>query len=210
MQIQPTTNNQLQQAASKKPLIEELSKGYNAVIVREHLGQFIQRGAVNFGEVLKISMQHRIPELTKTQEGRKDVLKALTGILGAFMNKLKLKYAMTNDDIVDLAVLIIDESHEDNLAIEDVLLFLQGMARFKYGDIEYKMDSVTFFKMFEKYRQERYLTIRRFREEEQASFKIMGRDNLRPSIHTTSDNDSGTLFSLMQTYYEEKNANKGE
>lgn len=84
---------------------------------------------------------------------------------------------MNDDQVVDLAEAIIDSSHEDRLAIEDVLLFLRDMLTGKCGKIYDRMDMPTFFEMFEVYRSMRFQVKERFKEEREAQFKVVGYSN---------------------------------
>lgn len=150
-------------------MIEELQ---NKAIVRGRLAVLRTNGRVDHSKTLSIPDNERIPALIKS--GRAKVLTAITAALtSAFLN-MNLRVSMNEEQIIDLADAIIDESHEDQLSIEDVLLFLRDMITGKMGKIYDRMDMPTFFEMFEKYRQERYATLKRWKEERIINEKALG------------------------------------
>ncbi|PWT75791.1 MAG: hypothetical protein C5B59_08025 [Bacteroidetes bacterium] len=173
----------------------------------EHLAElssFRDRGEVVMRRTLQIPADERIPMLTQTKEGRVQVLTALSASLKSFYENISLKEKPDEYDIVLLASQIIDESHSDNLSVQDVLLFLGDFLRGKYGPTYYnKLDMPTFFNRFENYRQKRHEELLRAREEQQAQYKAMGRENAgyAPPFKL----EDGTL-DLMQTFYEEQAA----
>ncbi len=129
---------------------------------------------MDFGSVLAIDSGQRIPVLTKEKQGRAMVLTALSAEIGKAMNQLNLKYRMDEHQVVALADRIIDQAHQDYLALEDVMLFLQKLLAGEYGPVEFKMDSPTFFKFFEAYREERFQQYERIKEEQHIHYKAMG------------------------------------
>ena len=63
---------------------------------------------------------------------------------------------MRPEQIIDLTDAIIESAGEDQLAIEDLLLFLQGLLGGKYGRMYESMDMPKFFEFFEQYREQRH------------------------------------------------------
>lgn len=172
--------------------------------IANRLSEFKEQGVIQFKKVLSIDSTQRIPALTKTNDGRFEILTALTASLKSAFNNMNLRVGMNEDQIIELADQIIDQSHEDNLSLEDVLLFLQRFLTSYYGKIYDRMDIPTFFEMFEKYRQERHEQLINIRDEEQTQFKISGKDN-SPRMERDPDIDPKTFFELFQTYNEGKN-----
>ncbi len=64
---------------------------------------------------------------------------------------------MNTEQIYDLSLALIETAEEDNLAIEDIMLFLDGLPKFKYGKVYDRMDMPTFFEMLEVYREQRQI-----------------------------------------------------
>lgn len=91
------------------------------------------------------------------------------------MNNLNLKYQMNSDQLVALADIIIDQSQQDYLALEDVMLFLQKLIAGEYGPVEFKMDSPTFFKYFEAYREDRFRAMEAIKDEQHVNYKALGK-----------------------------------
>lgn len=112
--------------------------------------------------------------LSKTKEGRNSLLIALSAALNSALENINLRVSLNEDQIVELADRIIDDSFEDNLAIEDVLLFLQELVTGKAGKIYDRMDIPTFFELFENYRQRRHEKLLTIRYEESVNHKALG------------------------------------
>lgn len=184
-----------------QPLLSVMEQKGSAAQVNLALATFREQGMVNYKKTLEIPMSQRIPELAKTTEGRKRVQAALSAaILSAFNNIEKAK--MSADQILDLADGIIDSSHEDQLSIEDVLLFLKDLLTGKFGKISDKLDMPMFFDYFEKYRDKRYKTLEAIRYEEHLTLKGMGHSS-RSSVKSCDmkrGDDSETLLDLFNTY----------
>lgn len=166
------------------------------------LASFREKGVVKYERALAIPMERRIPELTKTPEGRMQVSIAIaSSMLSAFQHIDSAK--MSAETIKEIAEGIIDSSHEDQLSIEDVLLFLKDMLMGKYGKIRGAMDMPSFFEIFERYRDERYQTVRKIRWEEHLSYKSLGDSNRSfDQLPLKRNDDPGSMIDLMQTYYQ--------
>lgn len=142
------------------------------------LASFREKGIVRYERSLAVPMNQRIPELTKTPEGRKSVSIAIaSSILSAFQHIDKDKARMSAATMREVAEAIIDSSHEDQLSLEDILLFLKDMLMGKFGKLPGALDMPAFFDIFEKYRDERYQTLRKIRWEEHLTFKSLGDSN---------------------------------
>lgn len=183
-----------------------MTQGGNKLAVSSYLAKFKERGAIKFEKVLDISMNDRIPEMVKTEEGREDVFVALVASLNSLFANVNLRVGLNEDQIIEIADLIIEQSHEDNLAIEDFLLFGQKFLVGDYGKIYDRMDVPTFFEFFEKYRQARHEGMANIREEQHAQFKSMGRGPApRNPVDLKRDEDPKSILDMMQTYYDSKN-----
>jgi hypothetical protein len=156
---------------------------------------------VKYEKSLAIPMDQRIPELAKTEMGRKKVSIAIaSSMLSAFQHIESAK--MTAATIKEIAEGIIDSSHEDQLSIEDVLLFLKDLLMGKYGKLRGALDMPAFFELFELYRDQRYQTLKRIRWEEHLTHKSLGDSNRTfDQLPLKRNDDPGTMIDLMQTYY---------
>lgn len=148
-------------------------------------------------------MSDRIPELAKSEEGRAEVFIALLASIKSLFSNINLRVGLNEDQMIAIADQIIEESEEDNLALEDFLLFGQKFLIGEYGKIYDRMDVPTFFEFFEKYRQARHEAILNVREEQQAQFKSMGKGpSINPPIELKREEDARTVLELMQSYYD--------
>lgn len=141
--------------------------------VNQHLALFKERGVVQFEKVLAIPFSERIPALIEQPEGRMRVSTALSASIHSALNNLNLRVGMNEEQIFDLAEAIIDQSSEDNLGIEDVLLFLKDLITGKAGKIYDRLDMPTFFELFESYRQERHEKLQAIRHEQDQQRKAL-------------------------------------
>jgi hypothetical protein len=168
-----------------------------------YLSRFKERNIIQFNKVFEISLADRLPEMASTEQGRYEVLIALTASLKSLFSNINLRVGLNEDQMIEIAEQIIDQSHEDNLALEDVLLFFQKFLVGEYGKIYDRMDIPTFFEFFEKYRQQRHEAILAIREEQHSQYKVMGMGNEpRNPIELDRDADPQAILGLMQTYYE--------
>ena len=171
-----------------------------------HLSKFKERNVIQFNKVFEISLDERLPVLTKTDEGRYEILIALTASLKSLFSNINLRVGLNEDQMIEIAELIIDQSHEDNLALEDVLLFLQKFLVGDYGKIYDRMDVPTFFEFFEKYRQARHESVLNLRYEQHSQCKVEGRGPATETkVEGDRDQDPQAILGLMQSFYQEKN-----
>lgn len=141
--------------------------------VNQHLALFKERGVVQFDKVLSIPNDERIPALIQQPEGRLRVSTALSASIMSAFGNLNLRIGMNEDQVCDLAEEIIDESSQDNLGLEDVLLFLKDLITGKAGKIYDRMDIQIFFELFENYRQDRHTSLQNIRYEQDQQHKAL-------------------------------------
>lgn len=177
--------------------------------VAAHLNAFKERGIIKHDKTLRIPSKDRIPALTATDDGYNQILTLLCARLKVTFDNMNLKRGMNEDQIINLAEEIINESHEDNLSLEDVLLFLQQLITGKAGRILDRMDIPLFFELFEHYRQDRFLALRYIQYEAECNYKSLG-DQTRTS-DGRAENDANT-HQVMDNYYQQtkQNENKSE
>ncbi len=132
----------------------------------------LSNGSPNFPVLFSIPSNQRLPAMaTEDYEGTVDVAVALVTMSVASMN---LKRQMTPDQINDLAETIVETSYEDNLSLEDVLLFVQRLIRGQYGEMYESMDIPKFMEKLEIYRQERHEEIVKLRDNQHLHYKSLG------------------------------------
>ncbi len=154
-------------------------------------------GAVKFDSVLSIPRSSRLPELIKSCP--KEIAASITVSLGFAFESMNLSRPMSVSQILDLTDAILESSAEDYLSLEDVLLFLQGLVRGKYGKLYESMDIPKFMDFYEIYREERHQAHLRIQEEAHSNFKAMG-DNTRTSavdqLSSAMDKAIGSMSSI--------------
>lgn len=160
-----------------------------------------ETGTVNYIEVMKIPVADRLYGLAKRDFERTH--KIVGAAITLALESLNLKQSLTATQIIDLVDVILESSLEDNLAFEDVLLFLQKLVRGEAGKLFNSIDIPTFMKMFEDYRQERYKELIKYRENKHEDYKDLGRGSL-PNKSLKADEDAGIILDLMQTYNESR------
>jgi len=126
-------------------------------------------GHPNYLALFSIPSGARLPQLAKEDLPR---AAALVGVgITAAMESMNLKRSMNATQIMDLTDAIIETAEEDNLALEDLMLFLQRLTRGEYGALYESMDIPKFMEMFEQYREERFQSILAIREEQAANHR---------------------------------------
>lgn len=169
-----------------------------------HLRLFKENGAIRYDRTLQIPSSERITALTRGDEGYNQVYTVLVVNLQQAFTNLNLKRGFNEDQLLELADLIIEESREDNLALEDVLLFLQQLVTGKAGKIYDRLDIPAFFELFEGYRQERHLALQYIQYETDCHYKALG-DTTRTS-DGVADTDANTRR-VMADYYQQHHKN---
>lgn len=99
---------------------------------------------------------------------------------------------MSDDQIVETAYELIMTTEEDQLSIEDYVLFFKGAKEGKYGIIRDRMDQQTIFTMLEEYRQQRHIEFKKIKEETNAVQKGYG-----PSERTVQKDEIAEHFSKL-------------
>lgn len=189
------------QISSKTQFLEKWAK--DPIAVKTELATYKDRGMVVYEKVMQIPSSHRIPALVETKEGRTSVLVALVASLKSAFGNLNLEKSLNEEQVVDLADKIIDQSYEDNLSVQDVLLFLEQFLTGQTGKLFNRLDMPTFFEKFEMYRQKRHLEILRVREEQAANYKALGKNSKMPKVkNIDGEIDPSTMQDLVKTMYD--------
>lgn len=142
----------------------------------------------------QIPVKDRLPGLVETY-GIDKVSAILAKAIQKTLANFNLRVGMNADQVMELSLQLIDSSNEDQLAFEDIMLFLDGMVKFKYGKVYDRMDMPTFFEMLEVYRDQRHQEFMRHKEEKESQFKAYG-DTTRMS----NDLDKESMRDAMNQY----------
>ena len=201
LEIQQTQTKSLQKLPNNsytKPLLNDIMIGNNGGVHNE-LCRFKDKGEAMPLKIIElVPVSERLPALVKMY-GNDKIAAVLSKSVTRALNNFNLRVAMTPEQITDLCYAILDEAEQDQLAIQDVLLFLDGMVKYKYGKVYDRMDMPTFFEMLEKYREERHLAFMNGKDEAHAQFKAMGDSN-----RTSQDIDKEANRNAMQQYLRTK------
>lgn len=132
-------------------------------------------GSANYPVLFQVPTHERIPALAQIDYQRINML--VIGALTMAFEAMNLKRGMNEMQVLMASEMIIESSSEDNLSLEDVILFLQNMIKGKY-DMSYEsLDVPKFMKLFEIYRQERHSAILEYRENRHLEYKGLGDAN---------------------------------
>lgn len=174
-----------------------LAKGSRGQVFNE-MCRYKERGeAVPMKVIELVPVSERLPALTKMY-GNDKIAVLIGNYITKALESFNLRVNMNADQIFDLAYSIIESSEEDQLAIQDILLFLDGMVKFKYGKVYDRMDMPTFFEMLEKYREERHQAFMNGKEEAHAQFKAMG-DSNRTSQDIDKEANRNAMINYLKT-----------
>jgi hypothetical protein len=163
----------------------------------------LPNGGVNYNQVLRIPSKDRMQALV-VSEGYEKIHILLSAGIQVAMESLNLTNPLTPNQIVDLSDALIDTSSEDNLGIEDIVIFLQRLVRGEAGKLFNSMDIPKFMELFENYRQERHAEYLRVKEELNVQHKAMG--SYRGVRQDVDDKnvDPKTFFELLDVVNQEK------
>lgn len=159
-------------AAYKPNLKNALQTGNKAqlqVVLRDFK---TQGGSVNYPAIFSIPSEQRLAKMAENDFS--GTLSLVTVGVTLALEQLNLKFPMNALQILDLSESILDTSGEDNLSLEDLMLFLQQLTRGKYSPLYESMDVPKFMEKFELYREERHRAMVQLRENKHLEFKALG------------------------------------
>lgn len=162
------------------------------------------RGAIDFPKVLSVPTAERLPALYQNNFVRVTAL--VVAALTLAFERMSFKKKMTGAVINNIAEEILNTCDEDNLSMEDLLLFLQNMVRGEYGNIE-ELSISRFMNLFGKYRDERHFALVEYRENEHLQFKGMGdanRTNYTDPLSEHMSNIAGRMSEMKDAIREQR------
>jgi len=152
-------------------------------------------GIIKFDEVMKVPLSDRLPSLAE-----KNIMHATMLVVAAItmaFEKMSMKKKVDGVLINNIADEVIDTCGEDNLGMEDLMLFLQGLVRGKYGNND-DMTVSKFMNLFELYREERHKAIVEHREKEADYLDSLGDPTDRIKGKTLLDEQLASYASRIQ------------
>ncbi|RYY88402.1 MAG: hypothetical protein EOO15_09175 [Chitinophagaceae bacterium] len=137
--------------------------------------QYQQGHDVQWDKLLALPFEDRLPGLI-TRYGKKTAHRLLLMMLKEFIATLGLPaYKRPTETRVSVVVCeIMLSAHEDYLAIEDVILFLQRARAGYYGPIKTLVNMQVLLPLFDRYRQERHAAYIKLKNQQEATYKQMG------------------------------------
>lgn len=162
--------------------------------------RYKEKGEPNHIAVIQnVPVSERLPALVKLY-GPEKIAGVLNLAITRALNNFNLRVGMNPDQIAELSYSLIEEAEQDQLAIQDILLFLDGLPKFKYGKVYDRMDMPTFFEMLEVYREQRHQAFVRVIEERDAQYKSYG-DSNRMSTDTDKEANRNAMSEYLKTQY---------
>jgi hypothetical protein len=168
----------------------------NLMGVTMHMQTYLQNGKIDFTGLMAVPSSNRIPALSKSNP-----MECMVAVNSATLMFLQSSGVDANTSVM-ITSSILMESHEDNLAIEDVVIFLMKLNAGQYGKFFGAITPASFMEKFEEYRQERHEAILSIREEEQANHRAAGITE-RESDNTTDPKDLHRM-AVFQHYAQNK------
>src|SRR5258708_2996733 len=135
-QLQPQNNQLALESNQQKSLMIAMEAGNNRQIATILKQYKTQGGDINYPAVMSVPLEERLPALFKN-----DFMKGTALVVGALamaFEKLSFKSKKNEVGVLvnNIAEEILNSCDEDNLSLEDLVLFLQNLVRGKYGVIE--------------------------------------------------------------------------
>ena len=153
------------------------------------------KGLIKYPAVFAIPSEERLPVLVQ-----KDFMKATALVMAAItmaFEKMAMKRKVDGVLINNIADEIIDTCGEDNVAMEDLMLFLQGLVRGKYGNHD-DMTVSKFMNLFDLYLEERWQAIVEYREQQYAALDSLGDPSDRIKGKTLLDEQLASYSQKLQ------------
>jgi len=144
-----------------------------------------------------IPVSERLPAL-KELYGAEKIAAVLSVQITRTLNNFNLRVGMNPEQIMELSYAIIEEAEQDQLAIQDIFLFLDGMLKYKWGKVYDRMDMPTFFEMLEVYREQRHQIFINQKEEAHSQYKAMG-DSNRTSQDIDKEANRNAMINYLKT-----------
>ena len=189
-------NNQQTSVQAYKPnLINALAQPNSQLQVMRIIRDFKhQNGAVNYPALFAIPSQHRLPKMV--EENPAQAFQLCSAAITMAMETMNLARPMNAAQIAMLTDEILESAGEDNLSLEDLVLFLQKLVRGEYGAMYEGMDIPKFLLKFEQYRDERFRAIQSVRDEQAANYKPSYHE-IRLSEQTKADDKRKHLEAMV-------------
>ena len=166
------------------------------------LQQYQNKDQVNYDLLLAIPLHERIPGLI-AEYGYQRMYRLLVTVIKEFSMAIALpRSKKLNDTRVSVCACdLMLSSYEDQLSLEDIILFFERAKRGKYGPIKKALTHQLINEMLEVYRQERHEAYIQRKEAKEAELKLLGpaaRTSPEPTSIQNLFDDAGTPFNALK------------
>lgn len=137
--------------------------------------QFSTSEGANFEALLSIPLNERIPALIN-EYGLKRMHRLIKTILIEFCHSIALPKSkkLTETKISVVACDLILVADEDQLSMEDLIVFFELAKNGKYGKFKTLLTHYSIMQKLEQFRQERYATYVGIKEKKEAEVRLLG------------------------------------
>jgi hypothetical protein len=137
--------------------------------------QYFTADGANFEALLSIPLSERIPSLI-SEYGLKRMHRLLKTILNEFCYSIALpkskKLTETKTSVVACDLILVAD--EDQLSMEDLIVFFELAKNGRYGKIRNLLTHYSIMEKLEEFREERYQTYVRIKEKKEADVRSLG------------------------------------
>ncbi|HEX8315229.1 MAG TPA: DUF6633 family protein [Flavisolibacter sp.] len=136
--------------------------------------QYLQGGVVHFDKLLSIPLTERIPGIIKDY-GLQRAQRLIKLVLQEFCysSPLPKSAKLSDTKIAACACDLILAAYEDQLSLEDLIIFFERAKEGKYGKFKGMITHFSIMQKLEQYRMDRSETYRRLKDEQEAQLKKM-------------------------------------
>ena len=136
--------------------------------------QFLQEDVVLFDRLLSVPLTERIPGLINNY-GLKRAHRLIKMVLQEFCYGIALPKSakLTETKIAACACDLILAAYEDQLSLEDLIVFFERAKQGKYGKFKGMLTHFSIMQKLEQYRHDRTEAYHKLKEEQEAQFKKM-------------------------------------
>jgi hypothetical protein len=139
------------------------------------LQQYATADGANFGALLSIPLSERIPGLVN-EYGLKRMHRLIKMVLNEFCYSVALpkskKLTETKTSVVACDLILVAD--EDQLSMEDLIVFFELAKNGRYGKFKGLLTHHAIMEKLEQFRQERYATYVRIKEQKEAEVRLLG------------------------------------
>jgi hypothetical protein len=170
----PTNTNviSIERSKSRKRFVRSLEYELIASLAFQ---QYTNAGQPNFEGLLSIPLKERIPGLIN-EYGLKRMHRLIRTMLNEFCFSIALpkskKLTETKASVIACDVILAAE--EDQLSMEDLVVFFELAKNGKYGKFKDLITHYGIMEKLEQYRQQRYVAYVRVMEKKEAEVKLLG------------------------------------